>query len=535
MDAQSELSLNRIVIKNLRRTTLWLSVVFCGVLLVAQLFNAYIRGRKNAYTTIGQVMQLLEENNKELMKILEEYRITCLNNAEIIAYMIERDHSLDGSVEELREIARMLEIDEIHIFDQTGTIIKGTHPKYYGYSFESGGQMAFFAPLLEDKTLKLCQDITPNTAEGKLMQYSALWSGDGEFIVQVGMEPASAIRTMKKNELSYIFSLLYRVMENDLYAINIETGIIQGATNSAHVGQSMEDIGLHHIQAGKGNGDLLAIVNGKLSYCVYQNIGDTVVIDVMPVTYLCEGVFFSTILMGIGILVTALLLQKVSTKQMGRLIVQGIVDVNNTLKRIAEEGEVIAVDVKTCRELEELGRHINEMTNRMVDMRLQIERQRDRDVLTGLYNRYGLENRIKELFRNPKEMKHAALVMVDADDLKYINDFYGHEQGDAYLKALAKSLADMNNKNILATRYGGDEFILFFYQEKSEEDLKRALGNLNELQDTSVIELSAEISVPLRFSYGISIFRKGITYDNMLREADKNMYDNKRKRKGYPR
>lgn len=132
-------------------------------------------------------------------------------------------------------------------------------------------------------------------------------------------------------------------------------------------------------------------------------------------------------------------------------------------------------------------------------------------------------------------MKHAALVMVDADDLKYINDFYGHEQGDAYLKALAKSLADMNNKNILATRYGGDEFILFFYQEKSEEDLKRALGNLNELQDTSVIELSAEISVPLRFSYGISIFRKGITYDNMLREADKNMYDNKRKRKGYPR
>lgn len=46
--------------------------------------------------------------------------------------------------------------------------------------------MRFFAPMLTDKSLKLVQEVTPNTAEGKMMQYSALWSKDRHFIVQVG-------------------------------------------------------------------------------------------------------------------------------------------------------------------------------------------------------------------------------------------------------------------------------------------------------------------------------------------------------------
>ena len=71
-----------------------------------------------------------------------------------------------------------------------------------------GEQIGFFKPLLSDKSLRLCQDIAPNTAEGKKIQYAALWSDNGKFIVQVGMEQDSVKRATEKNELSYIFSLL---------------------------------------------------------------------------------------------------------------------------------------------------------------------------------------------------------------------------------------------------------------------------------------------------------------------------------------
>ena len=56
------------------------------------------------------------------------------------------------------------------------TSVSGTHPQYYGYSFDSGEQMNYFKPMLKDKSLKMVQDIEPNTAEHKLMQYSAMWN-----------------------------------------------------------------------------------------------------------------------------------------------------------------------------------------------------------------------------------------------------------------------------------------------------------------------------------------------------------------------
>lgn len=58
--------------------------------------------------------------------------------------------------------------------------------------------MRFFKPLLTDKSLHLVQDITPNTAEAKMMQYSALWSKSGAFIVQIGMEPVNVLKATEK-------------------------------------------------------------------------------------------------------------------------------------------------------------------------------------------------------------------------------------------------------------------------------------------------------------------------------------------------
>lgn len=66
--------------------------------------------------------------------------------------------------------------------------------------------MQFFLPMLEDYSLQMCQDITPNTADGKLMQYAAVWREDHKGIVQVGLEPTTVLESMKKTELSYVFS-----------------------------------------------------------------------------------------------------------------------------------------------------------------------------------------------------------------------------------------------------------------------------------------------------------------------------------------
>lgn len=228
----------------MKKITLLMVGIILFISTVIQIFSMHQVGRQNAQQIFEQVGQILEENSRELDLVKEEYNAMCLNDARMVAYILEHNPEARDDVEELRKIAADVEVDEIHIFDTDGVIIGGTHPEYLGYSFDSGEQIGFFKPLLTDKSLELVQETTPNTAEGKLVQYSALWNEDGSFIVQVGMKPSNVLRATKKNELSYIFSLLRTGVGYQLYAIDPDTEKVVGATVVSDVGKDVAEIGI---------------------------------------------------------------------------------------------------------------------------------------------------------------------------------------------------------------------------------------------------------------------------------------------------
>ncbi len=78
----------------------------------------------------------------------------------------------------------------------------------------------------------------------------------------------------------------------------------------------------------------------------------------------------------------------------------------------------------------------------------KIEYDRDYDLLTNLYNRRAFNNKMRELFREPKSLEVGAMVMLDLDNLKYINDTYGHDCGDEYIHMAAKSTAPLQEQHI---------------------------------------------------------------------------------------
>lgn len=81
-----------------------------------------------------------------------------------VAYSLQENPDALYNIDELKKIAQYVEVDEIHIFNKQGVIISGTHPEYYGYSFDSGKQLSFFKPLLSNQNLQLTQKIMENTA-----------------------------------------------------------------------------------------------------------------------------------------------------------------------------------------------------------------------------------------------------------------------------------------------------------------------------------------------------------------------------------
>ncbi|MCR4897034.1 MAG: GGDEF domain-containing protein [Lachnospiraceae bacterium] len=147
-----------------------------------------------------------------------------------------------------------------------------------------------------------------------------------------------------------------------------------------------------------------------------------------------------------------------------------------------------------------------------------------RDEMTGAYNRRGMYLRFKEMYEEAAPGDALYVSVVDMDGLKYINDTYGHNEGDLGIRTVCSALQETARKNEIVVRSGGDEFFLIGIgkYEKGDE-VKRSQ------EYTGIIEKrSAELGKPYNISASIGCVvyedLHAISLDNALSEADERMY-----------
>lgn len=192
----------------------------------------------------AQIENVISQNEASIQQTKEEHSADCLARAHAAAYVLQQNKSKIADVIEMRKIADLLQVDEIHVFDKEGEIYAGSMPKYYGYTMDSGEQMNFFKPMLGDTSMELCQEITPNIAEGKPMQYAAVWLEDHSAIVQIGMKPSRILKQIERNELSVVFSLFTVEKGTALFAVDPETYEIIGASKDYMLGEDIRGYGV---------------------------------------------------------------------------------------------------------------------------------------------------------------------------------------------------------------------------------------------------------------------------------------------------
>jgi diguanylate cyclase (GGDEF)-like protein len=159
-----------------------------------------------------------------------------------------------------------------------------------------------------------------------------------------------------------------------------------------------------------------------------------------------------------------------------------------------------------------------------------LEHQATHDPLTGMANRALFYRRLEEAIQHASEERFSLAVMyVDLDDFKQVNDVYGHAAGDALLVAVARRLQQLVRKSDTSARLGGDEFALLFVGIESE-----SCGELCAKVEREVGQLvyHAGISLTPACSIGYAIYpRDGSALDSLLNAADAKMYEAKRARK----
>jgi PAS domain S-box/diguanylate cyclase (GGDEF) domain len=152
------------------------------------------------------------------------------------------------------------------------------------------------------------------------------------------------------------------------------------------------------------------------------------------------------------------------------------------------------------------------------------------DPLTNVYNKIVTKEKINQYLRDSSPEDQHALMVIDIDDFKQINDSYGHLQGDKVLSAAVTHIKYMFREEDVVGRVGGDEFVVFMNHVTSTEDIAKKAIHLEHAFQNSCREDDEKIEVS--GSIGIAIYPKdGATYDELFEKADKALYDVKLKGK----
>ncbi len=618
--------------------------VITGLLLTsgayAMLHNAYLTFKAEAIEQIEQIEEILAENDEAVKDLQNELKSDFLIRAKAAAYMIQYNQDIIYDIEQLEHIISLLQIDEIHLFTHEGEIYSGNIPEYYGFTFDSGEQMRFFAPLLDDYELELAQDVTPNTAEEKEMQYVAVWSEDRQHIVQIGIEPLRLLEAMEETELSYIFSRLTHSSNSAFFAVDSMSGEIIVSTNEAITGAKSNDLGFSYLETEDVGTTQSGTIDGKSGHVLllkqegdsyigyfesYMSVYGSALVGISFLVAISLGVA-TLIIVVLYFIIDRVILRGLSELEKGmeliasgdlnyKMAVSGLPEfevlsdnVNFMVKRVVESSqrfstifeyinipiamyecksnaviatgkleEILQINKDSFKEdfkspvvflgfIEEIMSHpcsseqnlyvhstengerflkivryqdgesdwglIMDATEETVEKNI-IKKERDLDYLTGLYGKRAFFERLEALSNSPEEIKKAAVIMFDLDNLKYVNDTWGHDTGDKFIFAAANVLRYCEHDQKLCTRLSGDELAMVLYGVQEYQQLEEEIEKIKEQFSKSYIITPTGVKHKVSASMGYSLYpQQEQSLRICLNYADKAMYAAKSKCKG---
>ncbi|MFL0164078.1 diguanylate cyclase [Candidatus Clostridium helianthi] len=160
-----------------------------------------------------------------------------------------------------------------------------------------------------------------------------------------------------------------------------------------------------------------------------------------------------------------------------------------------------------------------------------LEKLANVDELTGIFNRrYGLSILEDTYAKAKSDDEDFSICFIDIDGLKLVNDKFGHDEGDWYIKTIANCIKENIGESNSAFRHGGDEFIVIFPKIDS--------GQVNQIIDKiqkrlKIIEDSEGKTYKLEISFGLTSYKlnESDNLEELLRKADYKMYENKKLKK----
>ena len=174
---------------------------------------------------------------------------------------------------------------------------------------------------------------------------------------------------------------------------------------------------------------------------------------------------------------------------------------------------------------------ISDITKEMLE-KMEIAYERDHDALTSLKNINTFKKQVHSLLQETPDGIYA-LLMMDIDNFKQINDQYGHDWGDTYLKICAYFLNDFEGPHVISSRRSGDEFCMFLHGFETRKQLIEALSSFYQRMQNYEVTFPDHSIHHLDISAGLAWYDETLsTYEQLIHAADIALYRSKNQGKG---
>lgn len=618
-------------------TSAILLILFINVLLSKysmenQQFNSF-------QAKIGQVIHTIDNNRQELALLRNNLDEDYLVRARAATYVVDMQEEVSMNVSKMQYLAKLLNVDELHVIDENGIIASASVPQYVGIDMSLDKQTRPFLALLESdgEDKYLIQDPQPNAAEGKVMQYVGVARKTQKGFVQVGFEPKRQLEAQERNTYDYIFSRFPTDVGEELFVVDSKTGEILGHSGGLEKDFSAECYQLESLLECE-MGAYKTGADGKQRYVVSRKHEDVLICAALPESELRETLYENTFLTLIYLCIIEAAVILLLNYLVKRRVMDGINRINEDLSSITAGNFDTIVSVGGSAEFEGLSNGINTMvasivniSNRMsaiieisnmplaafeyesalnhvfvtagvgklldiTDKEMSVfhkdadafdryikqvtetpvdgetdvyqihdekyvrihmsqssegklgvitdvtsdimEKKRMRyenihDALTGLYKFQYFKQKAEEILHKMASGSACAIVMLDLDCFKEVNDTFGHDVGDKYLQSFSAVMKDMPTDHVLTSRRSGDEFCMMIFECEDREEIVTYLDDFYDKLGKNKVTMSQTETRVISASAGFAWTKDpNADISGLLGQADEALYAVKRDTKG---
>ncbi len=318
---------------------------------------------------IEQIIHTIDNNRRELELLKRNLDEDYLIRARAAAYVVDKQEEVTMDVSKMQYLAKLLNVDELHVIDENGIIVSASVSEYVGIDMADHKQTRPFLELLEseDDDAYIIQEPQPNAAAGIIRQYVGVARKGQKGVVQVGFEPKRQLEAQSRNTYEYMFSRFPTDVGEELFVVDSETGDILGHSE----GGAEDSVGNYYPLESLLGCELGAYktgTDGTQRYVVSRKNEDVLICAAMPAEDLMEKMLGNTVMTLIYLLCIEAAVILLLNYLVKRKVIDGIHQINEDLCAITNGNFDTTVSVGGNREFEELSRGINTMVTSIVSI-----------------------------------------------------------------------------------------------------------------------------------------------------------------------